>query len=106
MARRSRQMMVNGLLVFVLLLATFPAVPTGAGITFIVTKTDANGEQVQYVDYAASPHHTTAYAKLTINTPGKYFARHFGDAGNRPSLSAMRIFHDGGNLPTLSHHVG
>src|SRR5215213_10446877 len=29
------------------LLATFPAVPTGAGITFMVTKTDANGEYVQ-----------------------------------------------------------
>lgn len=57
------------------LVATFPAVPTGAGITFIVTKDDANGEQVQYIDYAASPRHTTAYARLTINTPGKYFAR-------------------------------
>jgi hypothetical protein len=57
------------------LLATFPAVPTGAGITFMVTKTDANGEYVQNVDYAATPHHTTAYARLTINTPGKYFAR-------------------------------
>ena len=57
------------------LAATFPAVPTGAGITFMVTKTDANGEYVQNVDYAVSPHHTTAYARLTINTPGKYFAR-------------------------------
>ncbi|HEV3469622.1 MAG TPA: hypothetical protein VG148_09900 [Pyrinomonadaceae bacterium] len=57
------------------LLATFPAVPTGAGITFMVTKDDAGGEYVQNVDYAASPHHTTAYARLTINTPGKYFVR-------------------------------
>jgi hypothetical protein len=57
------------------ILATFPAVPTGAGVTFLVTKTDANGEQVQYVDYAVSPRHTTAYARLTINTPGKYFVR-------------------------------
>lgn len=57
------------------LIATFPAVPTGAGITFMVTKTDANGEYVQNVDYAASSHHTTAYARLTINTPGKYFVR-------------------------------
>jgi len=57
------------------ILATFPAVPTGAGITFMVTKENADGEYVQNVDYAASPHHTTAYARLTINTPGKYFVR-------------------------------
>jgi len=57
------------------LVATFPAVPTGAGITFMVTKMDANGEYVQNIDYAASARHTTAYARLTINTPGKYFAR-------------------------------
>lgn len=57
------------------LLATFPAVATGAGITFMITKNDADGEYVQNVDYAASPHHTTAYARLTINTAGKYFVR-------------------------------
>ena len=57
------------------ILATFPSVPTGAGITFLVTETDADGEHVQYVDYTATPHHTTAYAQLTINKPGKYFVR-------------------------------
>lgn len=57
------------------IVATFPAVPTGARITFLVTETDAGGEDVQYVDYTASPHHTTAYAQLTINKPGKYFVR-------------------------------
>jgi hypothetical protein len=57
------------------ILSTFPAVPTGARITFLVTETDADGERVQYVDYSASPHHTTAYARLTINKPGKYFVR-------------------------------
>lgn len=57
------------------ILATFPAVPSGARITFLVTENDANGEDVQYVDYTASPHHTTAYARLTINKPGKYFVR-------------------------------
>ena len=57
------------------ILATFPAVPTGARITFLVTETDADGEHVQYVDYTASPQHTTAYAQLTINKPGKYFVR-------------------------------
>jgi len=57
------------------ILATFPAVPTGAGITFLVTENNADGEHVQYVDYTASPHHTTAYAQLTINKPGKYFVR-------------------------------
>jgi hypothetical protein len=57
------------------IVATFPAVPTGARITFLVTETDADGEDVQYVDYTASPHHTTAYAQLTINKPGKYFVR-------------------------------
>ena len=56
-------------------LATFPAVPTGAGITFLITKENADGEHVQYVDYSASKYHTTAYARLTINTPGKYFVR-------------------------------
>jgi hypothetical protein len=57
------------------ILSTFPAVPTGAGITFLVTENDANGSHVQYVDYTASPRHTTAYAQLTINKPGKYFVR-------------------------------
>jgi hypothetical protein len=57
------------------ILATFPAVPTGAGITFLITKENADGEHVQYVDYSASPHHTTAYARLTINTPDNYFVR-------------------------------
>lgn len=57
------------------ILSTFPAVPTGARITFLITKTDADGEFVQYVDYTATPQHTTAYARLTINTPGKYFVR-------------------------------
>ncbi len=57
------------------ILSTFPAVPTGARITFLITKDDADGESVQYVDYSASTHHTTAYARLTINTPGKYFVR-------------------------------
>jgi hypothetical protein len=56
-------------------LAMFPAVPTGAGITFMVTKNDANGEYVQNIDYAASPRHTTAYARFIVNTPGKYFVR-------------------------------
>jgi hypothetical protein len=59
----------------VFVLATFPAVPTGAGITFMITKNDANGEYVQNMDYAASPQHTTAYIPFTINTPGKYFVR-------------------------------
>jgi hypothetical protein len=57
------------------ILATFPAVLTGAGITFLVTENDADGEHVQYVDYTATPHHTTAYAQLTINKPGRYFVR-------------------------------
>ena len=54
---------------------SFPQVPTGAGVTFLVTKDNADGEHVQYIDYAVSPNHTTAYAQLTINTPGKYFVR-------------------------------
>lgn len=59
----------------VYVLATFPKVATDAGITFMVTKNDANGEYVQNMDYAASPQHTTAYIPFTINTPGKYFVR-------------------------------
>jgi hypothetical protein len=57
------------------IVATFPAVPTGAGITFLVTKNDAAGEPVQYIDYTATPQHTSAHARLTINIPGKYFVR-------------------------------
>lgn len=54
---------------------TFPPVPTGAGITFMIRKNEIDGEYVQDIDYAVSPRHTTAYARLTINTPGKYFVR-------------------------------
>ena len=54
---------------------SFPPVPTGAGVTFMVTKDDANGEYVQNIDYSVSPNHTTAYARLTINAAGKYFVR-------------------------------
>ena len=55
--------------------STFPAVPTGAKITFLINENDADGEDVRYVDYWASPNHTTAYAQLTVNKPGKYFVR-------------------------------
>ena len=54
---------------------SFPKVPTGAGVTFKVTKNDANGEYVRDIDYAVSPNHTTAYARFTINDPGKYYLR-------------------------------
>ena len=52
---------------------SFPKVPTGAGVTFIVTKNDANGEYVRDIDYSVSPNHTTAYVRFTINEPGKYY---------------------------------
>jgi hypothetical protein len=71
----SKNLRPKGTLRNVHLLSTFPAVPTGAKITFLVTETDADGEDVQYVDYWASPYHTTAYAQLTINKPGRYFVR-------------------------------
>ena len=54
---------------------SFPPVLTGAGVTFMVTKNDTNGEYVQNIDYAVSPKHTTAYARLTLNDAGKYFVR-------------------------------
>lgn len=54
---------------------SFPKVPTGAAVTFMVTKDNADGEYVQNTDYSVSPQHTTAYAQFTINTPGKYFVR-------------------------------
>ena len=54
---------------------SFPKVPTGAGLTFMISKNDANGEYVENKDYAVSPNHTSAYARFTINTPGKYFVR-------------------------------
>jgi len=54
---------------------TFTKVPTGAAVTFMITKNDANGEYVENKDYQVSAQHTTAYAQFTINTPGKYFVR-------------------------------
>jgi hypothetical protein len=54
---------------------SFPKVPTGAGVTFMITKDRADGEYVENKDYAVSPQHTTAYARFTINAPGKYFVR-------------------------------
>src|ERR1700755_2670623 len=54
---------------------TFPKGPTGAAVTFMITKNDADGEYVENKDYQVSPQHTTAYAQFTINTPGKYFVR-------------------------------
>ena len=54
---------------------SFPKVPTGAAVTFMITKDNADGEYVENKDYSVSPQHTTAYAQFTINTPGKYFVR-------------------------------
>lgn len=59
----------------VFIVSTFPAMLNGAAITFVVTTSDAEGEYVNRQNYQASPHHTTAYIKVTINTPGKYFVR-------------------------------
>ena len=73
--RPTKTFQPKGTLRNVHVVATFPAVPTGAKITFLINENDADGEDVQYVDYWASPIHTTAYAQLTINKPGKYFVR-------------------------------
>lgn len=54
---------------------SFPKVPTGAAVTFMITKDNADGEYVENKDYQVSPQHTTAYVQFTINTPGKYFVR-------------------------------
>src|SRR5580765_1948042 len=54
---------------------SFPKVPTGAALTFMITRNDADGEYVENKDYQVSPEHTTAYVQFTINTPGKYFVR-------------------------------
>jgi len=56
-------------------LYSFPPVPTGAGVTFMITKDSADGEYVENKDYVVTPQHTTAYAQFTINTPGKYVVR-------------------------------
>lgn len=65
----------KGTLENVNILYSFPKVPTGAGLTFMITRNDANGEYVQNKDYAVSPNHTTAYARFVIDEPGKYFVR-------------------------------
>lgn len=54
---------------------SFPKVPTGAAVTFMVTRDNADGEYVENKDYQVTPQHTTAYVQFTINTPGKYFVR-------------------------------
>ena len=54
---------------------SFPKVPTGAGVTFMITKDNGDGDYVENKDYQVSPQHTTAFAQFTINTPGKYFVR-------------------------------
>src|SRR5438874_13822017 len=54
---------------------SFPKVLTDAGVTFMITKENADGEYVENKDYMVSAQHTTAYARFTINTPGKYFVR-------------------------------
>ena len=65
----------KGTLANVNVVYSFPAVPSGAGVTFMITKNDANGEYVENKDYAVSPRHTTAYARFVINSRGKYFLR-------------------------------
>lgn len=73
----------KGTLRNVFVLAMFPAVPTGAGITFMITKNDADGEYVQNMDYSATPQHTTAYSfRLAA---GVYFVYIIG-WGKRESL--------------------
>jgi len=71
----TRNFKPKGTLRNVFVLSTFAAVPTGARITFMITRDNADGEYVQNMDYYASPQHTTAYMSFTINTPGKYFVR-------------------------------
>ncbi|HEY2848026.1 MAG TPA: hypothetical protein VGI80_09425, partial [Pyrinomonadaceae bacterium] len=56
-------------------IATFPKVPTGAGVTFQVRKDSVDGENYGDFDYAVSRYHTTAYKRLTINKPGHYFVQ-------------------------------
>ena len=56
-------------------LATFTPVPTGAAVTFVVTRDTADGEEERSVDYYATPRNTTAHAQLTMNRPGKYVVR-------------------------------
>lgn len=55
--------------------ASFPKVPTGAGVTFQVRKGSVDGENYGDFDYAVSPQHTTAYKRLTLNSPGHYYVQ-------------------------------
>ena len=55
--------------------ATFPRVPTGAAVTFMITRNDADGAYVENIDYAVSPQHTTAHAQFNVLAPGRYMAR-------------------------------
>jgi len=71
----TRQFSPKGTLRNVHIVYSFPKVPTGTAVTFMITKNDADGEYVENKDYQVSPQHTTAYARFTINTPGKYFVR-------------------------------
>ena len=71
---------------------SFPKVPTGAGVTFMITKENADGEYVENKDYMVSPQHTTAYARFTINTPGKIF-RAAGELLQQGASVGHRGFH-------------
>ena len=55
------------------ILYSLPRVPTGAGVTFLITKDKLTAARPVLI--SVTPQHTTAYARLTINTPGKYFVR-------------------------------
>src|SRR5437588_12628615 len=65
----------KGTLANVNVVYSFPPVPSGAGVTFMISKNEANREYIENKDYAVSPRHTTAYARFVINSPGKYFLR-------------------------------
>ena len=65
----------KGTLRNVFMVSTFPPVPTGAALSFKVTKDNADGEYVHTLYYAVSKHHKTAWAEATINAPGKYFVQ-------------------------------
>ena len=65
----------KGTLRNVFMVATFPPVPTGAALSFKITKNDANGDYVHTVYYTVTRHHKTAWAEATINEPGNYFVQ-------------------------------
>ena len=59
----------KGTLRNIFMVATFPPVPTGAALSFKITKDNADGEYVHTVYYTVTGHHKTAGLRRRLTPP-------------------------------------